>query len=259
VPAAKITSELTPVDAENTITKTTVTEKESQRESVIKQAETQQSLVLAEIEPHLFSKDNYVEILSLRTVIGFCNEPDRVTEIFTIYGEIHPQQLTWIDQSKTDCQLYTERYPELLQALESKEFLANLNPSSDLGHLLKNRKFTSDKQARQANNLSSLAASLGAKNSVQILSANQRLRFDRIDLKNQFQMVDCQDRRYIHAVNQIAINLIACDYQAGVACQRTSSMMMTTCAQFPAACGLDFNTLQKNSWVDFGSGRLPIV
>lgn len=202
--------------------------------------ENSKNKVMAEIEPRLFSDDAYVELLSLKLTFGLCNETQDATDIFGIWGEIHQKQLELVDQLLLSCEQFAGRYPLTFKAIQSKEWLSAVMPQSQLGQLLKNKHQNHDINELYKQNQRILEASLINGNSALIIHANQINRFGKTGLSQFSALIDSIDSRYIHHVNQVAVNLIACRYQNGLVCQSTLGLMFSICARFPAACGLDF-------------------
>ncbi|MGJ8662865.1 MAG: hypothetical protein ACSHWU_04400 [Marinicella sp.] len=200
------------------------------------------SEVYAEINPPLFSDDPYIELLSLKMFLGKCQEPDRFPELFAIYGDIFKSQLELTEQIKVDCQKHAMRYPLVMSAMKSTDWLKAIQPKSDFGQLMKNRKLYEEHEERPMINQHILQTSLSTNNSAMILYANKITQFDSIDLSQQATLISSQDNQYIKQVNHIAINILACQYQNGMACQNTSGMMLSICARFPNACGMDYVT-----------------
>lgn len=203
--------------------------------------------LLQEAAAGVFSDDPYLELLSLRAVLYPCSEPEKMTDFFDIYGTASQPQLAWQEQLPKSCEAYWQQYPHIMTTLNEPAWLADIEPTSALGQQIKQHSHIQDNAQRWAQKLDLIQQSLRLENSALLLRYSRQIDIMTVDPKDFAEVIQSQDRRHVWQVLELAIQVTACEYQAGMACAPEAGFMASNCAANDAACGLDFMSWYRNN------------
>ncbi|WP_223789957.1 hypothetical protein [Marinicella meishanensis] len=202
---------------------------------------------MAEIADPLFSRDPYLELMSLDAVLWPCTDPERMTDFFDLYGGAKQPQLQWQKQLSEWCAKHHQSYPNILTTMRQGDWLQAVQPTTELGRRIKNRPHIENDLDRFQHHMGRLKAGIKAQNSAVILRQKTMLQHIIIDTGPYAQAIGSQDHRYVFQILQLASTQLACQMQDGFACAPESGLMANACVKNSAACGLDFMTWYRQN------------
>ncbi len=208
-----------------------------------------QEMILQEIADRQFSQDPYTEVLSLQWMLNHCRNNPEVDEIAAYYGITYPIHKQMNNTVKSNCERYQQHYPVLMKSFKDQQWTTPFQPQNELGYLLKallDRNVANTDQ--QALSRLALLAAIREQNSIVLTSFQD---FTNSNMKaHLFPVTDLlrsHDYQYTYHVNQVAINLISCQFNQGISCESNSPLMQHVCAKNPMACGLDYQAWYQNN------------
>jgi len=126
-------------------------------------------------------------------------------------------------------------------------WLAEIEPRSELGQLIKNHRFIEDDSQRWAHERRLIQLAIQAEIAPLVLRRSQMIAFITLEPVEFGPIIQSQDRRYVWQVVELATQVLACGFGDGLSCAPESGFMGSTCAKNTAACGLDFLTWYRQN------------
>jgi len=249
---------LTQTEVANTETKTAADTEASRQTQQTKEPDPDQHVVIkketmdllyAELKPHKYSEDPYLEARSIVAEHAFCFAVDdvNVTEhLQQAFNRADRRDL--FNQIQQQCQATRSAYPTL-QAVFDDIYL-HLKPTSHTGRLLQQMLKRQDGMgADQRHNEQTLRALLNSQNGP-ILAEQAGMPFmfftqgEPVPIS---QWIGSRNNQYIEQLFQLSLTRLACRYQGGAACQPHGMAMLMLCSGDSAACGLDFQSYYQQN------------
>lgn len=200
----------------------------------------EQQTILDEITPYVFSPDPYIELKSLEWLIGICGFEDFIAKMSFYQFSMHPAQMRLKPDIEKNCQQHQQNYPNLIALIGADKPLDLFKPQSELGRLMNMNARDLSPSEKQARDQAVLAAAINSQNSGLLLNVAMSHSWGGLDFIQPFKVLNTQDKTYAMRISNKALSLLACEYGASSFCNSTSTLMVLSCLQYPAACGQDY-------------------
>ncbi|GJM06193.1 MAG: hypothetical protein DHS20C09_21890 [marine bacterium B5-7] len=199
--------------------------------------------LLAEVGEARYSDDPVIEMVSIMMEITDCG----ISRSFGRWSYLQPtaawQQLN--QQAADKCQQLEQQYPTIANDDYSEKAMELLTPTSMQGQQL----MDVYKQLKQSSGDFTAFISdvyyLGTQSkNAQLIQIAKLFSTAGYGMANEVfpyqEILQTEDSQYIHLIDQLALELMACDFNQGVTCQAQSSTMLDRCKQVTEVCGLNF-------------------